>query len=277
MLSQVTGLSLLELCLAVVDVAIVAYVLYRLMSIIRGTRAVQLLKGVLVLVVATPVSGWLRLYTIHWLLEKFQLWLIVAMLVVFQPELRRVLEQLGRGKLFARPLAFLGEEEMAQLVSTVVKAVDNLSRSKTGAIIVLEREIGLKDVIETGTKIDGVVSPEFLVNIFVPTTPLHDGAVIIRGDRVAAASCFLPLAQAAELSRELGTRHRAALGITEESDAVAIVVSEETGAISLACGGKLIRHLDARSLEEMLTSLLHSTPVSGFLLQYRTPGSRRRQ
>lgn len=269
MLTQVTSLGPLELGLAVLDIAIVAYVLYRLLALIRGTRAVQLLKGVLLLVVATPVSGWLHLYTVHWLLKQFQLWLIFALLVIFQPEMRRILEQLGRGKLFTPPLAFLGEEEMTRLVSQLTRAVEVLSRSKTGAIIALEREIGLKEVIETGTRIDGVVSPEFLVNIFVPATPLHDGAVIIRGDRVAAASCFLPLSDAADLSRELGTRHRAALGLTEQSDAVAIVVSEETGAISLASGGRLIRHLDARSLEEMLGALLKTKPVSGFLIEER--------
>ncbi|MDQ7793487.1 MAG: diadenylate cyclase CdaA [bacterium] len=269
MLTQVTSMGPLELSLAVVDIAIVAYVLYRLLALIRGTRAVQLLKGVLLLVVATPVSGWLRLYTIHWLLQKFQLWLIFAMLIVFQPELRRILEQLGRGRFFTPPPAYLDEEEMAQLVRRLALASEVLSRNKTGAIIVLERETGLKEVIETGTRIDGVVSPEFVVNIFVPATPLHDGAVVIRGNRVAAASCFLPLSDSADLSRDLGTRHRAALGITEQSDAVAIVVSEETGTVSVATGGRLVRHLDARSLEETLGSLLKIKPVSGFVVDER--------
>ncbi|HSW09397.1 MAG TPA: diadenylate cyclase CdaA [Bacillota bacterium] len=269
LLSIIADMGALDLLLAVVDVALVGFVLYRLLLLLRGSRAASLVRGVLLLVVATPVSGWLRLYTVHWLLEQFQLWLIFALLVVFQPELRRILEQLGRGRLLAPPPSSLGEPELRDLIGQVVRAVDSLSRSKTGAIIVIERETGLKEIIETGKRIDGLVSSEFLVNLFVPATPLHDGAAIIRGDRVVAAGCFLPLSDADNVSRDLGTRHRAALGITEQSDAVAAVVSEETGDVSLAYEGKLMRHLDLSSFEEMLTARLRAGPAVGLRIDRR--------
>lgn len=274
LLSIVAGRGALDLFLAVIDVALVAFVLYRLFMLIRGTRAVSLVRGVLLLVVATPVSGWLRLYTVHWLLEQFQLWLIFALLVVFQPELRRILEQLGRGRLLAAPPSSLGERELRDLIGEVIRAVDSLSRSKTGAIIVIERETGLKEIIETGKRIDGLVSAEFLVNLFVPATPLHDGAAIIRGDRVVAAGCFLPLSDADNMARDLGTRHRAALGVTEQSDAVVAVVSEETGDVSVAHEGKLMRHLDLSSFEETLSARLRTSPAAGFRVNRspRRPG-----
>ena len=274
LLSIVAGRGALDLFLAVMDVALVAFVLYRLFMLIRGTRAVSLVRGVLLLVVATPVSGWLRLYTVHWLLEQFQLWLIFALLVVFQPELRRILEQLGRGRLLAAPPSSLGERELRDLIGEVIRAVDSLSRSKTGAIIVIERETGLKEIIETGKRIDGLVSAEFLVNLFVPATPLHDGAAIIRGDRVVAAGCFLPLSDADNMARDLGTRHRAALGVTEQSDAVVVVVSEETGDVSVAHEGKLMRHLDLSSFEETLIARLRTSPAVGFRVNRspRRPG-----
>jgi diadenylate cyclase len=276
LVSIVAGMGVLDLVLAAIDVALVAFVLYRLLLLIRGTRAVSLVRGVLLLVVATPVSGWLRLYTVHWLLEQFQLWLIFALLVVFQPELRRILEQLGRGRLLASPASSLGEQELMDLIDQVVRAVDTLSRGKTGAIIVIERETGLKEIIETGKWIDGLVSAELLVNLFLPATPLHDGAAIIRGDRVVAAGCFLPLSDADNVSRDLGTRHRAALGITEQSDALAVVVSEETGHVSLAYEGKLIRHPDLSSFRETLTTRLRSSSAAGLRVdrRLRRPGRR---
>ncbi len=269
LLSIIAGMGVPDLLLPVIDVALVAFVLYRLLLLIRGTRAVSLVRGVLLLVVATPVSGWLRLYTVHWLLEQFQLWLIFALLVVFQPELRRILEQLGRGKLLAAPPSPLGESELMDLIGQVVRAADSLSRNKTGAIIVIERDTGLKEIIETGTRIEGLVSAEFLVNLFVPATPLHDGAAIIRGNRVVAAGCFLPLSDADNLARDLGTRHRAALGISEHSDAVAIVVSEETGDVSVASEGKLMRHLDLSSFEQTLAARLRTGPAAGFRVDRR--------
>lgn len=240
----------------VVDVLVVAVLIYRLILQIRGTRAVQLIKGLVVLLVAATVSDWLGLYTFNWILNNIKTMVIVAIPVVFQPELRRALERLGRGKFFARPFYFLGEEDANRLLNELVRAVTTMSKVKIGALVVMERETGINDYIETGIKVDGVVSGEFLINIFMPNTPLHDGAVIIRGDRVAAAGCFLPLSEQPGLAKDLGTRHRAGLGITEHSDAVAVIVSEETGIISLAREGKLTRNLDEKTLRELLEDML---------------------
>lgn len=263
LLPQLKAMTALDLLTSIVDIAIVAYVLYRLFMLIRGTRAVQLIKGVVALVIATTVSGWLHLYTINWLMRQAQVMLLVALPVVFQPELRRALEQIGRGRIFARSFMLFGEEELKRVIEQVTHAAELLAKSKTGALMVIEREVGLKDIAETGTPIDGVISAEFLVNIFVPKTPLHDGAVILRGDRIVAAGCFLPMTDRQDLERELGARHRSALGITEHSDALAVVVSEETGSISLASGGKLIRHLDVKTLAELLQANLMPRPIAG--------------
>ncbi len=245
-----------DIILMFVEIGIIAFVIYRLLLLIRGTRAEQLLKGLVLLVAVAFLAERLQLTTINWLLDQVGLMIVVALPVVFQPELRRALEQLGRGKLFARPISLLGEEDMSRLINEVVKAVEILSRNKTGALIIMERETGLKDFIETGVFLDAAVSTELLINIFSPYTPFHDGACIIRGDRVLAAGCFLPLTDSPYLSKQLGTRHRAALGISEVSDAVAVVVSEETGTISVAEEGKLTRYLDEEGLREKLEGLL---------------------
>ncbi len=255
--------GVLGILLALVDIAIVSYVFYRLILLIRGTRAVHLVIGLAVLLAATAVSGRLRLETTYWLMEKVYLALAVAIPVVFQPELRRALEHVGRGRLFTPSFVSMEARDVSNVVEQVVRAAATLSRKKTGAIIVLERETRLNDIIETGIRIEGLVSAEFLANVFTPHTPLHDGAVIVRGNRVMAAACFLPLTESRSLGVELGSRHRAALGITEHSDALAVVVSEETGTISLANSGKLIRHLDEQTLREMLQTLL--TPREGGL------------
>ncbi|MFZ5596815.1 MAG: diadenylate cyclase CdaA [Bacillota bacterium] len=241
---------------SVIDILIVAFVLYRLMLLIKGTRAVQLLKGLAVLVVATAASSLLQLYTLQWLLKQAMTALVVALPIVFQPELRRALEKLGGGSLFGRQYANMGKAEIEQLVGEVVRAVRILSKEKIGALIVLERSTGLEEHIDTGIKMGGLVSGELLVNIFIPKTPLHDGAVIIRGDRIMAAACVLPLTQGQNLNRSLGTRHRAGIGITEESDALAVIVSEETGTISLAVEGVLARDLDEKLLADRLTGAL---------------------
>lgn len=258
------------------DIAIVAYVLYRLLLLIRGTRAVQLVKGLVVLFVAGIVARWLQLTTVIYVLNYAQMALIVAIPVVFQPELRRALEQLGRGRLFAPAASALPEEELARIVDEVADACDVLARNKIGALIVVERETGLKDIAETGTYVDGILSSAFLINLFVPNAPLHDGAVIIRGNRVVAAGCFLPLSENPNIGRELGTRHRAAVGLTEQSDALVVVVSEETGALSLANGGKLIRHLDDATLRDMLKTFMRAlgepaAPVRQFRLFGKGP------
>ncbi len=241
---------------SIIDIAIVAFVLYRLMVLIKGTRAVQLLKGLAVLLVATALSSLFKLYTLHWLLRQALTALVVALPIVFQPELRRALEKIGAGRLLARPFASMGEAERDMNLDELVRAVYMLSRDRIGALIVLERVTGLEEYIDSGVKIGGLISSELLVNIFIPKTPLHDGAVIIRGDRIMAAACVLPLTEERALSKELGTRHRAGLGITEVSDALAIIVSEETGKVSLSVEGVLARGLDENTLADRLSGAL---------------------
>jgi diadenylate cyclase len=235
----------------VIDISIVAFVLYKLLLLIRETRAEQVLKGLAILLFATKLSEILQFNTIFWILKNTATVGVIALLIVFQPELRRALEQIGRGQLFDR-LFFRDDKDPSILISEVVRSVQNMARLKIGALIVIERKTGINEVIETGVKIDGELSSALLENIFVVNTPLHDGAVIIRGDRIAAAGCFLPLTENNNISKQLGTRHRAAIGISEVSDALAIVVSEETGVISLAVNGKLTRYLDSKALKEML-------------------------
>jgi diadenylate cyclase len=235
-----------------IDLMIVAFVVYRIYLLIKGTRAVQLIKGLIVLVVAMVVSDWIHLNTVNWLLRQAVTGLIVALPVVFQPELRRGLEKLGGGRFLARNVFMLAEEEKNTMIREVVRAVQMLAKNSIGALIVLERGTGLEEYVDTGTKIDGEISAELLVNIFIPKTPLHDGAVVVRGDRILAAACVLPLDESPNVNKALGTRHRAALGISEQSDAMAVIVSEETGVISLAVEGGLIRYLDDISLAENL-------------------------
>ena len=237
-----------------IDVVIVAVVLYKLYGMIKDTRAVTLLKGLLVILVAALLSNWLHLNALYWLLGKTLTVVTVALPVVFQPELRRALEHIGRGRLFTKQ-SRMDEEEMKNLFRELAKAAANLSKTRTGALIVMERETGLNDYMETGIRIDGLVSSELLLNCFIPNTPLHDGALILRGNRVMAAGCLLPLTERPDLDKELGTRHRAALGLSEQSDAVVIVVSEETGLISLAIGGGLERRFDMDLLQVRLKAL----------------------
>jgi len=191
------------------------------------------------------------LQSINWLLEKAQTGFFIAIPIVFQPELRRALEQLGRGKLFVRT-EYLALEDVEKLVNEVVRAVKFMAKRKIGALIVIERQTGLADFVETGIKVDGIITSELLMNTFIPKTPLHDGAVIMQGNRLMAAGCFLPLSENPNLSKELGTRHRAAMGVTEVSDAIVVLVSEETGVISVAEDGKLTRYLDEMTLKELL-------------------------
>ena len=189
----------------------------------------------------------------------------MALPIVFQPELRRALEQLGRGKFITMHPVTSGAEEYKKMIDELVRCTQVLSQNRIGALIVYEKSTGIQEFIETGIKIDGVVSTEFLVNIFVPKSPLHDGAVIIRGDRVAAAGCFLPLTQDTGVEKELGTRHRAALGLTEVSDAIVIVVSEETGVISTARNGQLARHHDEKTLRDLLRNEILVDKASGYI------------
>lgn len=241
---------------SVIDILIVAFVMYKIAQLIKGTRAVQLIKGLVVLILATAISSLLNFYTINWLLRQAMTALVVALPVVFQPELRRALEKLGRGKFLSQTTLVTGEIDWTKVIAEITRATTVLSKNKLGGLIIIERETGLEEHIDTGVKIDGIVSAEFLVNIFLPKTPLHDGAVIIRGDRVAAAACFLPLSESPYLTSDLGTRHRAGIGITEHSDAVAVIISEETSSVSIAVEGVLTRYMDEAGLQEKLTFLL---------------------
>jgi len=239
----------------VFDIAIVAYLLYRLLLLIRETRAEQVLKGLAILLFATWLSGILRFNAIHMILRNTAELGVIALLIVFQPELRRALEKIGRGSIIDKAMFMQAEKDKKAMFEEIVKAVQKLAKSKLGALIVIERKTGLNDVVETGVKIDAKVTEELLENIFIPNTPLHDGAVIIRDDRIAAAGCFLPLTENPNTGKQLGTRHRAALGISELSDSLSLVVSEETSVISLAVDGKLIRHLEPKTLMDMLEKL----------------------
>ncbi len=238
----------------VLDIAIVAFLVYKVLGFIRETRAEQLAKGLLVLVICTLLSDFFKLYTLHWLLSGVVSVGLIAIVVIFQPELRRALEHLGRSR-FANIMNDIDKEEAKRMVNEIVRAIESMSASRTGALMVIEKEITLNDIVETGTVIDAYISAEMIGNIFYEGAPLHDGALILRGDRLYAAGCVLPLTQNKELSKELGTRHRAGIGITENSDALVIIVSEETGVISLAQNGELTRFLEAKKIEKTLLDL----------------------
>ena len=244
-----------------IDILIVGFVLYRLLLLIRGTRAVQLLKGVIVILITTAVSSALHLGALNALLNKIITIGLFAIPVVFQPELRRALEKIGTVGFFSFSLG-AGTTELQQMIAEVVKSAQVLAKNRMGALIVIERTTGLTEYIETGTLIEGLISSEILIHTFVPNTPMHDGAVIVRGNRMIAAGCFLPLTENRDLDKKLGTRHRAAIGITEQSDAVAVVVSEESGQVSLAVDGGLTRNLSESGLLELLQTLLVTKPTS---------------
>ncbi|MBR1589812.1 MAG: diadenylate cyclase CdaA [Acidaminococcaceae bacterium] len=241
--------------LDVIDTGLVAYFLYRIYIMLKNTRAAALVKGLMVLAVFVIVSQWLHLHVIHWILEKAMTMMMVALPVVFQPELRRTLEQIGRGRLFRKRVE-VDEAELHDMIQAVANAAMIMSQRKIGALIVFERAVGLEERIETGVKVDGLVTDSLLLNIFEKDTPLHDGAVIIRGNRIIAASCLLPLTDARGLSQELGTRHRAAIGISEQSDAMVLVVSEETGTVSLTRNGEIYRYLRRDDVVDMLQSAI---------------------
>ncbi|MFZ3132119.1 MAG: diadenylate cyclase CdaA [Desulfosporosinus sp.] len=251
-----------------IDIVVVAVVFYQFYMLIKRTRAVQLVKGVMVLLVVSLLAKYFELGAISWLLKKLLEMFVIAIPVVFQPELRKALEQLGRGSFFTRHPVLSGVNNQAHVAEELVRCTQVLSKNRIGALIVLERKTGVQDFVETGIKIDGVVSSEFLVNIFIPNTPLHDGAVIVRGDRVAAAGCFLPLSENPNIQKELGTRHRAAIGLTEITDALVIVVSEETGAISVGIDGALTRFMDEKMLRELLLRELEIKSISSSAIPF---------
>lgn len=247
LLTRASGIRIQDIA----DVLLVAILIYNVIKMLKGTRAEQLSKGIIFLLVLTQVSKKLEIYTVNWILNNLMTLGMVAILIVFQPELRRGLEYLGRRSTFKGVLGS-SKTEKSQVVQELTEAIASLSRQKIGALIVLERQTGLNEIVDTGTRIDGYVSSALLINIFIPNTPLHDGAVIIKGDRVVAAACFLPLSDNQGISKELGTRHRAAIGMSERSDALCLIVSEETGSISIAEEGIISRHLDIPTLEGIL-------------------------
>lgn len=250
--------------LDIIDIGIVAYASYKLYELIKQTRAEQLLKGILILLVATKVSEFLELYVVNWILRNTMTVGMIALLIVFQPELRKVLEYLGRTKLMIKTSS---EDfyNIAEVVEEVVQASNSLSRQKIGALIIFERETGISDIVQTGTTLNAKVTRQLLINIFIPNTPLHDGAVVIRGGSIMGAGCFLPLTENKFLSKELGTRHRAGIGMSERSDCLSLIVSEESGNISIARNGKLYRDLSEDSLREFLMkSLKKEEDAKGF-------------
>ncbi|MDR3349172.1 MAG: diadenylate cyclase CdaA [Acidaminococcales bacterium] len=254
MIAQLQSLFLSLRLWDLFDIFIISVVFYYLYMLLKDTRAISLVKGLTFLLVLTFLSGWFELHVVYWLLQKCMTVLLVALPVVFQPELRRALEHIGRGNFFAKN--FFDEATVENLLAALSSAVLNMAKHRIGALIVVERSIGLNDYIETGVRIDAVVSSELLINIFIPNTPLHDGAVILRGGRIAAAAALLPLTEAHGLSQELGTRHRAAIGLSEQTDALVLAVSEETGTISLASGGYLRRELTGEDIRKTLRPVL---------------------
>ncbi len=238
----------------VLDILIVAFLFYKLLGFIRETRAEQLAKGILILIIVAVIANLLNLYTLQWILSNLVNVGLIAIVIIFQPELRRLLENLGRNKLINN-FSGIDLEEAEQITEEIKKALLRMSRTRTGALIVIERETTLTDIIETGTVIDASISSEMIGNIFYEGAPLHDGALIIRGDKLKAAGCVLPLTEDKKLSKELGTRHRAGIGITENSDALVFIVSEESGIISKAEDGRLERRLDGKRIEEILSNL----------------------
>lgn len=252
----------------ILDIIVVSYIFYKAYMLIKETRAVQLLKGILLILLLLPISSFLQLNMLNWILSKTITIGVLSMIIIFQPEIRRGLEHLGRSAFNDRHI-LEDEEIMEKVVSEVVDAVENLSKSKTGALIIIENRTGLGDVIATGTKLDAIVSSALLENIFVVNTPLHDGATIIRNDKIIASGCFLPLTNNDEISKALGTRHRAGLGISENSDALTIIVSEETGNISLAVNGKLTRNYTKDRLKDILVRILKSRQKKKLTLRER--------
>ena len=255
MVDNLTGILMSIKTTDIIDIVVVAYLLYRLLGFIKETRAQQLFRGVLLIVVFFLISEVFNLSLLNWLFTRLITVGLIAVVILFQPEIRRGLEQIGRRGVLSRQFRDMGKEEIYATVHRIVDAVDDFSSTHTGALMAIERETMLNDIAETGVIIDAEISVRLLGNLFYEGSPLHDGAVIIRGDRVYAASCVLPLTERQNIGKNLGTRHRAALGLSEVSDAFIIVVSEETGAISVAQNGEFRRFLDLKTLEKMLLDI----------------------
>jgi len=238
----------------ILDILLVAIILYSVLLIIKGTRALKILIGLMILLIGFLLSGYVGLYTIDWLIQSLWAQIVLALVILFQPEIRRTLAKMGEARFFP---SLTSAEELRSL-EEIVRAAVALANRKIGALLVIGRETNLEDFIEVGTPLDAKVSHELLLSIFHPTSPIHDGAVVIRGNRIIAAGCFLPLSLSAAISRTYGTRHRAGIGLSEETDAIVIIISEETGAISTAVSGKLEKNVDMGSLRDFLTETFAS-------------------
>ena len=234
-----------------VDVILMSIIIYRLLQIIKGTKAAHMLIGLGLLLMASLLSRYFELYTIDWMIQSFWAQIVIAIIILFQPEIRRALAQMGEANIFRN----LTSAEELKSLDEIVRATVALANKKIGALIAIERDTSLKDFVEMGTPLDAKVTKEILMSIFHPTSPIHDGAVMIKGNRIVAAGCFLPITMGPDISKSLGTRHRAGLGLSEETDAVIVVVSEETGVVSMAIHGKLDTHLDMGTLRDILTDL----------------------
>lgn len=241
----------LDILKIVLDIAIVWYVLYKLLMLIRGTKAIQLLKGIFVVIFIYLISVFLDLSTVRIIIWQVIMWGPLGIIILFQPELRRALEQLGRGSFFSRNSSS-EEEELTQSIEAITTSCAYMAKRRIGALITIERETAMGDYVSTGIPIKGKLTNQLLTNIFIPNTPLHDGAVIINRDQIVAAACYLPLSESPFISKELGTRHRAALGISEVTDSITITVSEETGHISYTKNGELHRGISKEKLAEIL-------------------------
>jgi len=244
----------------IVDILLVAVIIYFLLKITSKTRAIQVLKGLGIIIVIARVCELLRLTAVVWLLDYVIGAGAVFLVILFHPEIRRALERIGRGKFFALSFTSSSTGDEEKIIEEIQRAVQNLSIHKTGALIVFERKTGLRDVTESGTYINADISSEMIENIFYVGAPLHDGAMIIKGSKIIAAGCFLPLSDNKQIASELGTRHRAALGISELSDSITVIVSEETGVISVANEGTLTRYMDSKALREVLEQIYSDKP-----------------
>ena len=273
-IEQFTDITAVSLIFKLLDVLLVWYVIYKALTLIKGTKAVQLLKGLLIIVLAKFATYVFGLDTLDWLLQEVIDWGFLAIIIIFQPEIRRALEQIGRGKLFQRPTN-QQDDEQTRLVEAIKKSVSYMAKRRIGALISIEKDTGLNEYVETGIKMDSHITSELIINIFIPNTPLHDGAVIVQKNKISAAACYLPLSESAFISKELGTRHRAALGLSEVTDAITVVVSEETGAISITANGNLHRNLSIQEFEELLRKMWFGPEQDSNLASKWTWGGKR--
>ncbi|SDN85331.1 diadenylate cyclase CdaA [Alkalicoccus daliensis] len=266
-------ISFLEGLAVIVDISLVAFVIYKLIMIIRGTRAVQLVKGITVILAVWFLSGYLGLNTLQWIMQQAVTYGLLAIIIIFQPELRRALEQLGRGRFF-QTSSTADEEEVRQSIDHIISAAKYMGKRRIGALISLERGTGMNDYIETGVPMHAQLTSELLTNIFIPNAPLHDGAVIIKNNEIMAAGCYLPLSENPFISKELGTRHRAALGVSEVTDSITIAVSEETGGISVTKNGELHRNLEEEGLRKLLENELLKRESNGSSSRWQWGGKK---